>query len=600
MKNKFIKLLLAVLTLTLSVGFFTACGANHTHDFVIPKFDSSNHWYECSCGEKDYVEAHTGGTATCAKKAVCKLCNAEYGETLSHAYSSVVTEPTCVERGYTTYTCKCGHSYVDDYVDALNHSYEIEVTEPTCTEVGFTTYTCHCGHVYVDDYLDAYYHDYGDWLPSPEGALYKVCSRDSTHKFYKSVDDELAVLYSISDKKLDLDSLKRALDEQEVKIYSLDDIDGYIVNGETSTTLKLSLIISNTEGGFVDNYGRERTVAIPQTVTVIVKGQQYVLDNVYAYSKIIDEAEDLKFFTLKNNKTRNEVQGYFIVTKNIDASELVLDEHDFENRKSNGDSQIYPGNGYDKDVGFKGIFDGQGHTIDGLTVKSNGLFGNANAPVIKNIAFTNVNITGYYGALFAHSFSRGKNPNNNFNGYEGEISNVYVSVNSIEFGGSLRVGILVNNVLPSATKLSNVVVEYLNVDDDTQALIDQGKSFFTFGSSKNSMANAVETYNNCYSISTAPVLSYSAMPGFAENQVEYTLGVAQYGFKVETVGNILDTQVDELLTVHGKELTVDHVLVGLRAYDNYEAMGLDVANDYSSFSANYWTIVNGVPVWKNL
>ena len=38
-----------------------------------------------------------------------------------HTYSKTVIEPTCTEQGYTTYTCKCGNSYVGDYEDALNH-----------------------------------------------------------------------------------------------------------------------------------------------------------------------------------------------------------------------------------------------------------------------------------------------------------------------------------------------------------------------------------------------------------------------------------------------------------------------------------------------
>jgi len=42
-----------------------------------------------------------------------------------HEYDSVITEPTCTERGYTTYTCRfCGESYVDGYVDETGHSYE--------------------------------------------------------------------------------------------------------------------------------------------------------------------------------------------------------------------------------------------------------------------------------------------------------------------------------------------------------------------------------------------------------------------------------------------------------------------------------------------
>lgn len=41
-----------------------------------------------------------------------------------HSYTSVVTEPTCEDQGYTTYTCaKCGESYVADYTDPVDHSY---------------------------------------------------------------------------------------------------------------------------------------------------------------------------------------------------------------------------------------------------------------------------------------------------------------------------------------------------------------------------------------------------------------------------------------------------------------------------------------------
>ncbi|MBQ4503885.1 MAG: hypothetical protein II986_09480, partial [Alistipes sp.] len=37
-------------------------------------------------------------------------------------YTAVVTAPTCVDEGYTTYTCDCGHSYVDNKVAALGHT----------------------------------------------------------------------------------------------------------------------------------------------------------------------------------------------------------------------------------------------------------------------------------------------------------------------------------------------------------------------------------------------------------------------------------------------------------------------------------------------
>ena len=56
-----------------------------------------------------------------------------------HAYTAVITEPTCTQRGYTTHTCICGESYVDAFVDALGHRVVIdEATEAGCTEAGLT------------------------------------------------------------------------------------------------------------------------------------------------------------------------------------------------------------------------------------------------------------------------------------------------------------------------------------------------------------------------------------------------------------------------------------------------------------------------------
>ncbi len=49
-----------------------------------------------------------------------------------HDYNAVVTEPTCTEQGYTTYTCTCGDSYVADLLDATGHTY----ANGTCTGCG--------------------------------------------------------------------------------------------------------------------------------------------------------------------------------------------------------------------------------------------------------------------------------------------------------------------------------------------------------------------------------------------------------------------------------------------------------------------------------
>ncbi len=77
-----------------------------------------------------------------------------------HAYETAVTEPTCLDGGYTTYTCtKCGDTYTADETEPLGHDYVGTVTEPTCTEKGYTTYTCsRCEDTYTADETDALGH----------------------------------------------------------------------------------------------------------------------------------------------------------------------------------------------------------------------------------------------------------------------------------------------------------------------------------------------------------------------------------------------------------------------------------------------------------
>ena len=101
---------------------------------------------------------------TCVEKGdrtyTCKNCGktkiTDYEDAKGHAYEKEVTEPTCTQRGYTTYTCTvCGLVTTDDYREPLNHVYEKEVTPSTCTEKGFTTYTCkRCKNTYTGDETD--------------------------------------------------------------------------------------------------------------------------------------------------------------------------------------------------------------------------------------------------------------------------------------------------------------------------------------------------------------------------------------------------------------------------------------------------------------
>ena len=127
--------------------------------------------------ESDWiVDVQATETTEGSQHKKCTVCHevldTEVIPTLSHEceYTKKVTDPTCTERGYTTYTCECGASYVDNYVDALDHDIVIdEAVAPTCKDTGLTEGS-HCsrcvdktvaqetvpaiGHNFVDDECD--------------------------------------------------------------------------------------------------------------------------------------------------------------------------------------------------------------------------------------------------------------------------------------------------------------------------------------------------------------------------------------------------------------------------------------------------------------
>ena len=81
----------------------------------------------------------------------------EYGEW------EIIKEATCHETGIKRRYCKCGH-YEEEIIEKIKHEYESIITPPTCTEKGFTTHTCiHCQDSYIDSYVDALGHEYGEW-----------------------------------------------------------------------------------------------------------------------------------------------------------------------------------------------------------------------------------------------------------------------------------------------------------------------------------------------------------------------------------------------------------------------------------------------------
>lgn len=76
-------------------------------------------------------------------------CKSEH----EHNYETKVVEATCLDAGYTRYSCSCGAKYRDNYTKALGHTYgywEL-IEEATCNKSGKREKCCNlCGNVVTD------------------------------------------------------------------------------------------------------------------------------------------------------------------------------------------------------------------------------------------------------------------------------------------------------------------------------------------------------------------------------------------------------------------------------------------------------------------
>ena len=116
------------------VVYCTVCGEEISREsFVI---EALGH-YAGEAVEENRVEADCENDGSYDSVVYCTCCEPKVElsrdtiviPALGHDYEAVVTEPDCVNGGYTTYTCTvCGDSYVADEVDALGHT-EAEAVE---------------------------------------------------------------------------------------------------------------------------------------------------------------------------------------------------------------------------------------------------------------------------------------------------------------------------------------------------------------------------------------------------------------------------------------------------------------------------------------
>ena len=169
-----------------------------------------------------------------------------------------------------------------------------------------------------------------------------------------------------------------------------------------------------------------------------------------------------------NISATGKTDGYFVLDSDIDYNGefiSITDSDEIYNIKTKIGGPTWTDGGF---YGFKGVFDGRGYNIDGLTVRcsdpssSGGILGCMNnAGVFKNVSFTNAGL--YENSGFICSFGGGT------------VENVSVSFKNVGVGNTTRdvtspineprfMGVCFTFAAGTGAYMKNCVIDALNAD----------------------------------------------------------------------------------------------------------------------------------------
>lgn len=324
------------------------------------------------------------------------------------------------------------------------------------------------------------------------------------------------------------------------------------------------------------------------TITVCLATHGYNV-NIEGYSGIFAKASDFAVFymnaevTYVNNvkgiypidseKPVQKWDGYYVLANNIDASGYThaktganLTQLGIQNEKYNP-------------VGFQGTFDGQGYTVKGMKVGAHGLFGILMDATVKNVAFADVELKDEKNASVLSGWI-----------INSTLSNVYVSIANTA----------------KMTNAGSVFADGIQTSDLKNCIVETPETFGYAPVEKTATATdpdtgeetAVTTYEpqdftGSFTWQSKELSSNDdAKSSFAD---VYVLSTEKLGW-YKSGGYYLQADNETLTPEEGiKTLT----LKGVKRYDTRSALET-AGNSYTNFSSNYWTLVNGAPVWKSL
>lgn len=330
------------------------------------------------------------------------------------------------------------------------------------------------------------------------------------------------------------------------------------------------------------------------TVSVGTATEIYDID-MSVYGVYLYALEDLDVFV--RGEDDREIDCYVELAKDLDAKDITLRGHFLDNPKSSYLPTI--SKSYKQARGFKGTFDGKGHTIKNLTTGKYGLFCVTYEATIKNVAFVNANIKA--GGLLAENVM--------FTTFE----NIYIHVSAMEaYAGGSNV---IARFVARGGFFKNIYVDTQEIARDNDIL--QG----AFVAVETGVTGAqAPVFENCFILSNLPTgISTDVSTGqkwgqlaLAENLyadaedkqelLDFTwenaaFATAKSKFSADYLAKVpTATPTSEVLNSLGKL----HRLAGVRSYNAHEAVKQD-PESLKFFNAfreyDYWSLVDGVIVW---
>ena len=155
--------------------------------------DDIQHWRYCTvpgCTDEDRADHETNTPATCTTKAVCTVCESQYGKFDTHNHpaakvtSTAATAPTCGSKGNQAYSyCAACQKYFKDgdknLYDDATHFAIAALTHRSATKTAAVAPTCEVGG------NDAYWYcaDCGNYYADKDGKLDSTVAYNSNASF---------------------------------------------------------------------------------------------------------------------------------------------------------------------------------------------------------------------------------------------------------------------------------------------------------------------------------------------------------------------------------------------------------------------------------